>query len=85
MNDFICQTISTLIRLPLQRIASPSFASACGVAMIAGITCDFSIRKKLLHDFKKGKQPCSDVSIFTTLNRHMATIISFSESKKAFV
>ncbi|KAK6112565.1 FGGY of carbohydrate kinases N-terminal domain family protein [Brugia pahangi] len=73
MNDFICQTISTLIRLPLQRITSPSFASACGVAMMAGITCglwkkddlddlidiektfvpDFSIRKRLLHDFKK--------------------------------
>ncbi|EJW70817.1 hypothetical protein WUBG_18277 [Wuchereria bancrofti] len=73
MNDFICQTISTLIKLPLQRIASPSFASACGIAMMAGITCglwkkddlddlidiektfvpDFSVRKKLLHDFKK--------------------------------
>ncbi|OZC10134.1 hypothetical protein X798_02724 [Onchocerca flexuosa] len=39
MNDFICQTISTLIKLPLQRISSPSFASACGVAMMAGITC----------------------------------------------
>ncbi|KAL3990286.1 FGGY of carbohydrate kinases N-terminal domain family protein [Acanthocheilonema viteae] len=38
-NDFICQTISTLIELPLQRINSPSFASACGVAMMAGITC----------------------------------------------
>ncbi|KAM3715969.1 putative glycerol kinase [Dirofilaria immitis] len=39
-NDFICQTISTLTRLPLQRISRPSFASACGIAMMAGITCD---------------------------------------------
>lgn len=39
MNDFICQTISTLIKLPLQRISNPTFASAHGVAMMAGITC----------------------------------------------
>ncbi|VDN04571.1 unnamed protein product [Thelazia callipaeda] len=38
-NDFICQTISTLIGLPLQRLSRPSFASARGVAMMAGITC----------------------------------------------
>ncbi|CAG9534366.1 unnamed protein product [Cercopithifilaria johnstoni] len=39
MNDFICQTISTLTKLPLQRINGPNFASARGVAMMAGITC----------------------------------------------
>uniref|UniRef100_A0A915AND8 Glycerol kinase 5 n=1 Tax=Parascaris univalens TaxID=6257 RepID=A0A915AND8_PARUN len=37
-NDFICQTISTLINRPVQRISEQSFASARGVAMMAGIT-----------------------------------------------
>ncbi|VDN46548.1 unnamed protein product [Gongylonema pulchrum] len=38
-NDFVCQTISTLVKLPLHRIRSPGFASARGIAMMAGITC----------------------------------------------
>ncbi|KHN71100.1 Putative glycerol kinase 5 [Toxocara canis] len=37
-NDFICQTISTLVNRPVQRISEQSFASARGVAMMAGIT-----------------------------------------------
>uniref|UniRef100_A0A0R3RAK3 FGGY_C domain-containing protein n=1 Tax=Brugia timori TaxID=42155 RepID=A0A0R3RAK3_9BILA len=61
MNDFICQTISTLIRLPLQRITSPRIT--CGlwkkddlddlIDIEKTFVPDFSIRKRLLHDFKK--------------------------------
>uniref|UniRef100_A0A915Q4C5 Carbohydrate kinase FGGY C-terminal domain-containing protein n=1 Tax=Setaria digitata TaxID=48799 RepID=A0A915Q4C5_9BILA len=64
MNDFICQTVSTLVKLPFQRISSPDFASACGVAMMAGITCglwnkdDLSdlidIEKRNARDFSHG-------------------------------
>lgn len=49
-NDFVCQTISTLISLPLHRIDSPSFASARGIAMMAGITCGMW-DKDDLHEF----------------------------------
>ncbi|VDD85872.1 unnamed protein product [Enterobius vermicularis] len=37
-NDFVCETVSTLINRPLQRIREQNFASARGIAMMAGLT-----------------------------------------------
>uniref|UniRef100_A0A1I8BG38 Glycerol kinase n=1 Tax=Meloidogyne hapla TaxID=6305 RepID=A0A1I8BG38_MELHA len=37
LNNFICQQISTLINLPLERVSEPQFCSAKGVALLAGL------------------------------------------------
>uniref|UniRef100_A0A0N5AL63 Glycerol kinase 5 n=1 Tax=Syphacia muris TaxID=451379 RepID=A0A0N5AL63_9BILA len=37
-NDFVCETISTLINRPLERMKEQSFASARGAALMAGLT-----------------------------------------------
>ncbi|GMT33093.1 hypothetical protein PFISCL1PPCAC_24390, partial [Pristionchus fissidentatus] len=37
-NDFVCQTIATLINRPVERIDYSSFAAARGVALMAGIS-----------------------------------------------
>lgn len=40
-NDFVCETVSTLINRPLQRIREQNFASARGIAMMAGLTAGY--------------------------------------------
>uniref|UniRef100_A0A914C733 Glycerol kinase n=1 Tax=Acrobeloides nanus TaxID=290746 RepID=A0A914C733_9BILA len=37
-NDFVCQTISTLLEHSLERVVEPQFVSAKGAALLAGIT-----------------------------------------------
>uniref|UniRef100_A0A7E4VUW2 Glycerol kinase 5 n=1 Tax=Panagrellus redivivus TaxID=6233 RepID=A0A7E4VUW2_PANRE len=39
-NDFICQTIATLLIRPVERVLNERFVSASGAAMLAGISAD---------------------------------------------